>query len=356
MKTLLVRVRLPHPCNSQGACHLTVVDVRDLAEVEHPSTPRPFDEPKSSVSQVRDVDENSWVINGGMFGENSQWVQPQTPAYQLFSHEQTSAFTVPTPLESPYPPSAPCSTPMLWTSLAFAVNGQLNQPQMPAYQPFPSEPTTAWNPPAPLGSLDSPSAPCNASMLMTPGPSGPSQRYGDIGNQDYQIPSDFLAAQSDPIAHGHSASPSSPSSGVRNSDPTATTSVTPASNSSQPSRSEICRCKRHEDRCKLGFSQGTETCTGCQGIFTWSRKADPFIDVNEIAGHICRCKWHEKRCLEFREQYDAGKCIGCGGWFAFSKCADSLLKLPEMPREDGGSEDEYMSLMLNLDDSATTSC
>jgi hypothetical protein len=277
------------------------------------------------------------AVSGGIFaGDVIQSNQPQALAYPMLPSERTAALNVLPSSVSLFPPSTPYSTPVPRTPLVCAGNSQWSQSQAPPYQLFPSEQPNAFSAPSPLASPYSPPA------------YRPSERYNDSGSQDFQIPSDFLMAQSDIAANGHNA-PSSSASGARNSDQMATTSVTPASQCSQSAKSEICRCKRHEDSCKLQFFEGAEKCTGCDGFFTWSRNAEPFIKPSNLTCQICRCKWHEKCCLEYREQNDAGKCIGCSGWLAFSDRADSLLKLSALPREARGLQDDFLSAIVDLD-------
>jgi hypothetical protein len=326
---------------SHDAYLLTIVVVnpnRDLSEVAPFTSPRQLDEPRRPVHQVRDIDNMGSAVSGGTFaGDMLQSSQPQALAYLMLPSERTTALGVLPPSMSSFLPSTPYSTPVPRTPLVCAGNSQWSQSQAPPYQLFPSEQPNAFSAPSPLAS------PYSLSAYR------PSERYNDSGSQDFQISSDFLVIQSDIAANEHNAPSSSASSGARNSDQTATTSATPASQCSQSAKSVICRCKRHEDSCKLQFFEGAEKCTGCGGFFTWSRKAESFIKPGTLTCQICRCKWHEKCCLEYREQYDAGKCVGCSGWLAFSDRADSLLKLPDLPREARGLQDDFLSTIVDLD-------
>jgi hypothetical protein len=344
----------PSPCKnfqplwpplSQDAYLLTIVDVnpnRDLSEVAPFNSPTLFHEPGRPLDQMRDIDDIAGAVDGGIFADDIlRRNQAQARAYQIFPFGRTTALGPLSPSTSLFPPSTPYSTQAPQTPLTFAGNSQWNQSQAPQYRLFPSEQGNALSARSPLASLCSPPA------------SHPFERYKDSDSQVFQISSNFLGAQSDIAANEHSAPSSSASSGAKNSDQSATTSVTPASQCSKSGKSEICRCKRHEDSCKLMFFEGAEKCTGCDGFFTWSRKAEPFIQLGNLTCQICRCKWHEKCCVEHREQYDAGKCIGCNGWFAFSDRVDSLLKLPDLPREVHGFEVDIFSNMVDLDNSAT---
>jgi hypothetical protein len=163
--------------------------------------------------------------------------------------------------------------------------------------------------------------------------------------------SDFLVARSNIFTNEDSAPSSSASSGARNSDQSVTTSVTPASQCPKPGKAEICRCKRHDDPCKLRFFEGADKCTGCDGLFTWSPRAESFIKLDDLTNQICRCRRHEKCYHEYRVQHDAGKCIDCGGWLAFSDRVDILLILPDLAdlvRETREHEDDFLSTRVDL--------
>lgn len=117
-------------------------------------------------------------------------------------------------------------------------------------------------------------------------------------------------------------------------------------------KAETCRCKRYDDSCKLQSFEGADKCTGYGGLFTWSPRAEPFIKLHGLTNQICRCRWHEKCCHEHRVQYDAGKCIGCRGWLAFSDRVDILLILPDLTdlvRETHEHEGDFQSTKVDLD-------
>jgi hypothetical protein len=284
---------------------------------------------------MRDIDE---IASGGAFADNMlQWNQPQTPPYQILPSQRTHTLGALSPSMSVAPPSTPFNIQVPQTPFAYAGNSQCNQFQASPFNFFPYDQGIAFDVPPQLEHLGSPSA------------SHALGRYKDSVSQDFAIFRDFAVAQSDIVLNEHNALSSSASSGARNSDQTATTSVTPASQCSHSGKCEICRCKRHDDSCKLRFFEGAENCAGCEGFFTWSRKAEPFLRLGDLTCQICRCKWHEKPCLEYREQYDAGKCIGCGGWLVFSDRADSHLTCLAKPRR---LEDDFFSTIVNHEDSA----
>jgi hypothetical protein len=287
---------------------------------------------------MRDIEE---VASGGAIGDNMlQWNLPQAPPYQISPSQRTHALGALSTSTSVAPPSTPFNIQVPQTPFAYVGNSQCNQSQASPSRLFLYGQEIAFNVPPLLEHLDSPSA------------SHALGRYTDSGSQDFAIFPDFVVAQSGIVLNEQNA-PSSSASAARNSDQTATTSVTPASQCSHSGKCEICRCKRHDVSCKLQFFEGAENCAGCEGFFTWSRKAEHFLRLGDSVWQICRCKWHEKPCLEYREQYGAGKCIGCGGWLAFSDRADSLLMLPDLVGEARGLEDDFFSAIVNHEDSAT---
>jgi hypothetical protein len=288
---------------------------------------------------MRDIDE---IASGGAFADDMlQWNQPQAPLYQISPSQRTHALGALSTSTSVAPPSTPFHIQVPQTPSAYAGNSQCNQFQASPSHLFPYDQEITFNVPPLLEHLGTPSA----SYALG--------RYKDSGSQDFAIFRDFVVAQSDIVLNEHNAPSSFTSSGAGNSDQTATTSVTPVSQCSHSGKCEICRCKRHDDSCKLQFFEGAENCAGCEGFFTWSRKADPFLRPGDSTCQICRCKWHEKPCLEYREQHDAGKCIGCGRWLAFSDRADSLLISPYLLGEARRLEDDFFFTIVNHEDSAT---
>jgi hypothetical protein len=133
-QTLLVPVRLFGPLWSlpQEACLLTFVDVnpsRNLSEVAPFNSPRPLDEPRIPAHQMRGIDNIASVVNGVTFADDMlQRNQPQTPTYQIFPSEPTTAL---------FPSSNPCSTQTPQIPLAFGRNSQWNESQAPAYPLLP---------------------------------------------------------------------------------------------------------------------------------------------------------------------------------------------------------------------------
>ncbi|KIW68474.1 hypothetical protein PV04_04416 [Phialophora macrospora] len=122
-----------------------------------------------------------------------------------------------------------------------------------------------------------------------------------------------------------------------------------AFSSAQPS---ICRCKKHSPVCqKLQNARPrSETCQGCQGLFSWSDKATPYIVSSDTPDSVlCRCESHYQECIFFMDKYDAGKCTCCDGWMPFSDRATPLI-LPASKSDTGASIDENdFSDMMNWD-------
>jgi hypothetical protein len=119
--------------------------------------------------------------------------------------------------------------------------------------------------------------------------------------------------------------------------------------SAQPS---ICRCKKHSAVCqKLQNARPRlETCQGCQGLFSWSDKATPYIVSSDTPDSaLCRCESHLQECIFFMDKYDAGKCTCCDGWMPFSDRATPLI-LPASKSDAGLLIDENdFSDMMNWD-------
>ncbi|EXJ60655.1 hypothetical protein A1O7_04808 [Cladophialophora yegresii CBS 114405] len=88
-----------------------------------------------------------------------------------------------------------------------------------------------------------------------------------------------------------------------------------------------------------------ETCQGCQGWFSWSAKATPYV----VSSGLCRCESHLQQCVYFMDKYDAGKCTCCDGRMPFSDRATPFI-LPAFKIDTGPLIDENdFSDMMNWD-------
>jgi hypothetical protein len=134
-----------------------------------------------------------------------------------------------------------------------------------------------------------------------------------------------------------------PSSQVSSTMPSSVDTLSSLHNSpsSDPRGDKICRCKTHTDTCdRLQFVSRAEKCVGCQGYFSWTENAMPYIALTIEGESLCRCTWHDRGCRKLQEDYDARKCDCCKGWLAFSEQANKLIRMASGKRTSEPCKDQ----------------